>query len=505
MSLLDVQNIAKRYGAVIALRSADLVVEAGEVHALLGANGAGKSTLVKILTGVIGADSGTITLAGKPLAVGSPAEARAGGLASVFQDPALVPDLTVRENMKLTGTSMDGVQASLRSMELSIDPDELVGELPLAMLRMIDLARALSHDPQLLLLDEITAALPSDLAERVLTVARDLRERGRSVLFVSHRLAEVTLLCDRATVLRDGHAVGTLNPSAGGEERIVELMLGESQDTIAGEIAQAEETAQEDGDDVGRPADADEGPPALKVSGLRLTDATPEGVDFEVRSGEIVGVAALDAQGQEELFNLLAGQRRIRDGRVERLGKAIRPRDPYDAIKEGMVLVPSDRLLALLPDRPIRENIAAPLYSHIKKWGPFNARREAGKVDDAIARLQIDTRARRQARRLSGGNQQKLTIARWLAAGFDVLLCFDPTRGIDVGTKRQIYALLRELAGAGAAVLLFTSELTEIQLVCDRVVVLHDGGISDRLPASEANEARLLRSAHGLVEADAVP
>ena len=241
------------------------------------------------------------------------------------------------------------------------------------------------------------------------------------------------------------------------------------------------------------------------MSGLQLTDASPEGVDFEVRSGEIVGVAALDAQGQEELFNLLAGLQRIRDGQVERLGKPIRPRDPYDAIKEGMVLVPSDRLLALLPDRPIRENIAAPLYSHFKKWGPFNARREATKVDDAIARLQIDTRARRQARRLSGGNQQKLTIARWLAAGFDVLLCFDPTRGIDVGTKRQIYALLRELAGQGAAVLLFTSELTEIQLVCDRVVVLHDGRISDRLPASEASEARLLRSAHGLVAADAVP
>ena len=503
MSLLNVQNIAKRYGSVIALRSADLAVEPGEIHALLGANGAGKSTLVKILTGVIGADSGTITLAGKPLAVGSPAEARAAGLASVFQDPALVPDLTVRQNMKLTGTSMDGVQASLRSMDLSVDPDELVGDLPLAMLRMIDLARALSHDPQLLLLDEITAALPSDLAERVLTVARELRDRGRSVLFVSHRLAEVTLLCDRATVLRDGRAVGTLKPSAGGEERIVELMLGESHDTIAEEIAQAEETVQAEEGAAG--AGGDDGPPALRVSGLRLTDASPEGVDFDVRSGEIVGVAALDAQGQEELFNLLAGLQRIRDGQVERLGKPIRPRDPYDAIKEGMVLVPSDRLLALLPDRPIRENIAAPLYSHFKRWGPFNARREATKVDDAIARLQVDTRARRQARRLSGGNQQKLTIARWLAAGFDVLLCFDPTRGIDVGTKRQIYALLRELAGQGAAVLLFTSELTEIQLVCDRVVVLHDGRISDRLPASEASEARLLRSAHGLVAADAVP
>jgi ribose transport system ATP-binding protein len=505
MSLLNVQNIAKRYGSVIALRSADLTVEAGEIHALLGANGAGKSTLVKILTGVIRADSGSITLADKPLAVGSPARARDAGLAPVFQDPALVPDLTVRQSMRLTGTSMDGVQASLRSMELSVDPDELVGDLPLAMLRMIDLARALSHDPQLLLLDEITAALPSDLAERVLTVARQLRDRGRSVLFVSHRLAEVTLLCDRATVLRDGRAVGTLKPSTGGEERIVELMLGESHDAIVEEIAQAEETAQADeGEARGQPADADAGPPALRVSGLQLTDASPEGVDFEVRSGEIVGVAALDAQGQEELFNLLAGLQRIRDGQVERLGKPVKPRDPYDAIKAGMVLVPSDRLLALLPDRPIRENIAAPLYSHIAKWGPFNARREAGKVDNAIARLQIDTRARRQARRLSGGNQQKLTIARWLAAGFDVLLCFDPTRGIDVGTKRQIYALLRELAGAGAAVLLFTSELTEIQLVCDRVVVLHDGRISDRLPASDANEARLLRSAHGLVEAGAV-
>ena len=503
MSLLNVQNIAKRYGSVIALRSADLVVEPGEVHALLGANGAGKSTLVKILTGVIGADAGTIELAGKPLRVGSPAGARAAGLAPVFQDPALVPDLTVRQNMKLTGASMDRVQESLRSMELWIDPDELVSDVPLAMLRMIDLARALSHDPQLLLLDEITAALPSDLAERVLSVARDLRERGRSVLFVSHRLAEVTILCDRATVLRDGRAVGTLTPSAGGEERIVELMMGESQAAIAEEIAEAEETAEAgDGATAAAPA-ADAGPPALKVSGLALTDASPEGVDFEVRSGEIVGVAALDAQGQEELFNQLAGLQRIRQGQVERLGKPVKPIDPYDAIKVGMVLVPSDRLLALLPDRPIRENIAAPLYSHFTKWGPFNARREASKVDDAIERLQIDMRARRAARRLSGGNQQKLTIARWLAAGFDVLLCFDPTRGIDVGTKRQIYALLRELAGSGAAVLLFTSELTEIQLVCDRVVVLHNGSISDRLPASEANEARLLRSAHGLVEAGA--
>jgi ribose transport system ATP-binding protein len=493
MSLLTVSNVAKSYGPVVALRSADLTIEPGEIHALLGANGAGKSTLVKILTGVIAPDSGEITVGGSVVTMGSPNRARAAGLSPVFQDPALMPDLTVAQNMRLTGADLERVQERLRGMEVTVDPDELVGDLPLATLRMIDLARALSFDPQLLLLDEITAALPSDLAERVFIAARELRDSGRSVLFISHRLAEVTLLCDRATVLRDGRAVGSLAPEPGSEGNIVELMLGESQAAIAEEVeAAATTTAQSDG------------PPALAVKGLQLSDQSPQGVDFDVRAGEIVGVAGLEGQGQDTLFDLLSGQNRIRNGTVERAGKPVRPRDPYDAIRAGMVLVPSDRLMALLPQRPIRENIAAPLYSPLRRWGPLNARRERTKVDDAIRRLQIDTRAQRQARRLSGGNQQKLTIARWLAGGFDVLLCFDPTRGIDVGTKRQIYTLLREVAAAGAAVLLFTSELPEIQLVCDRVVVLHRGAVSDRLPAAQATEARLLRSAHGLVTEEAL-
>jgi ribose transport system ATP-binding protein len=493
MSLLTVRDIAKSYGPVVALRSADLVVEPGEIHALLGANGAGKSTLVKILTGVVTPDSGEIAVAGSVVRIGSPRRARSAGLAPVFQDPALMPDLTVAQNMRLTGADWRAVQASLADMELEVDPDELVSDLPLATLRMIDLARALSFDPQLLLLDEITAALPSDLAERVFIAARDLRDRGRSVLFISHRLGEVTLICDRATVLRDGRAVGTLTPSQGAEGKIVELMLGESQEAIAEEVeAAADVEAQSDG------------PPALSVRGLRLSEEAPDGVDIDVRAGEIVGVAALEGQGQDTLFDLLSGRRRVRQGTVERSGRSVRMRDPYDAIRAGMVLVPSDRLLALLPQRSVRENIAAPLYTPPQRWGPLNARRERTKVDDAIGRLQIDTRAQRQARRLSGGNQQKLTIARWLAGGFDVLLCFDPTRGIDVGTKRQIYALLREVAAAGAAVLLFTSELPEIQLVCDRVVVLAGGAVSDRLPASQATESRLLRSAHGLVEETAL-
>jgi ribose transport system ATP-binding protein len=227
MALLAARGLSRRYGAVVALRSADLTVEPGEIHALVGANGAGKSTLVKMLTGVIRPDSGTIAVRDRPVSIASPAAAQRVGLAAVFQDPALVPDLTVLQNFRLTGTDVPIVRRWLQMMELGdVDLGELVADLQLPILRMLDLARALARDPQLLLLDEITAALPSDLARRVFTVMRRWREQGRSVLFISHRLAEVRAICDRATVLRDGRDVGTLVPAECGEEEIVALMLG---------------------------------------------------------------------------------------------------------------------------------------------------------------------------------------------------------------------------------------------------------------------------------------
>src|SRR3954464_15504803 len=234
--LLEAREIAKRFGPVIALRSASLEVEPGEVHALLGANGAGKSTFVKALTGVLRADSGTVSIDGAQPRIGSPAQAARVGLAPVFQDPALLPGLPVAQNLRLTRASPDAVRARLREMELDVDFSERAGDVPLPMQRMLDLARALSREPQLLLLDEITAALPSDLSERVFAVMRAQREHGRSVLFITHRLAEVIATCDRATVLRDGVDVGTLVPQEGGEARIVEYMLGP-------EAAQAEAAA----------------------------------------------------------------------------------------------------------------------------------------------------------------------------------------------------------------------------------------------------------------------
>jgi ribose transport system ATP-binding protein len=379
-------------------------------------------------------------------------------------------------------------------MRLKVSFRELVGDLPLPILRMLDLARALTHDPQLLILDEITAALPSDLADRVFDVMRDRRERGRSVLFITHRLAEVIATCDRATILRDGRNVGTMVPQEGGEARIVEIMLGP-------EAARAEAEASALDEPEAAPAEA-EGEAVLELDDIRI--GAVQGISLTLRRGEVLGLAALEGQGQDELFEALAGQRKLEGGELRVAGKAFRPRHPYDAIRRKIVLVPPDRLLALLPQRSVRENVAAPLYNTPLRWGPINMREEGRRVRRAVDALQIDMRAARQVRRLSGGNQQKVTIARWLASGFAALLCNDPTRGIDVGTKRQVYVLLRELAADGGAILFFSSELAEFPLVCDRVLTIYGGRVTAELAGAAADEATLLQAMHGLELDEAV-
>ncbi len=487
--LLDVRGVAKRFGSVVALRSATLSIRAGEVHALMGANGAGKSTLVKILTGVFPADSGTITIGGASRAFRSPAEARRAGIVSVYQDPALVPDLTVADNMRLAGVDATSVRHWLGELGLDSQPfGAFARDIAYPILRLIDLARALASAPVILLLDEITAALPADLAERVFRVMRVWRERGHAVIFISHRMAEVAALCDRATVLRDGVVVGVTDTARGSEDRIVSLMLGRdvAEAGAHGRAAAAPPLAR-----TGRA-------PALEVRHVRSGPLLND-VSFSVRSGEVLGVAALEGQGQQEMFECIAGARRVDAGDILVEGKPLRPRHPADAIAAGVVMVPANRLQALLQQRSIRENVALPWFRAPRDWGLIGMRRERDRVGAAVARLQIDTRAESEVRRLSGGNQQKVVIARWVANGFKTLLCFDATRGIDIGTKHQIYRLVRELAASGAAVLLFTSELPEIPLACDRAIVLFGGRVVDEMPAADATEETLLRSAHGLV------
>ena len=485
-SLLDIRDIAKSFGSVVALRAASLEVRPGEVHALMGANGAGKSTLVKILTGVFSADAGAITLGGKTRSFRSPAEARAAGIVSVYQDPALVPDLTVAQNLRLARVSASAVARWLGELGVErLDLSVYIRDLPYPTLRLIDLARALASEPKLLLLDEITAALSADLAERVFAMVRRRRAEGHSVIFISHRMAEVSALCDRATVLRDGFTVGVTDTAQGSEERIVTMMLGAE---LAKAIPKARARVEHAASSVA---------PALEVKNLKCGHLLAD-VSLSVRPGEVLGVAALEGQGQEELFDCIAGVRRYDRGAILTEGKPLKLRHPADAIAAGLVLVPANRLLALLQQRSIRENVALPSFRRFAAWGPVAVKAERARVESAVKRLQIDTRAESELRRLSGGNQQKVVIARWLASGFKTLLCYDPTRGIDVGTKRQIYALVRELAAAGSAVLLFTSELAEIPLACDRAIVLFGGRIVDEMPAADADEPTLLRAAHGL-------
>jgi ribose transport system ATP-binding protein len=492
--LLEATGVAKTYGAVVALRSASLAVRPGEVHALMGANGAGKSTLVKILTGAVRPDSGTISIRGRDLAVRSPAEARRGGIVSVYQEPALIPDLDIRSNLRLTDTPVEPFRHWLGELGVpELDLSALARNVPLATLRVIDLARALAIEPDVLMLDEMTAALPANLTERVLEVIGRQRGGERCVVFISHRMIEIGAVCDRATVLREGATVGVVDVTPGSEDRIVELMLGQIVEDLPEDIDQA--TAPT------RPADATPRLAAHNLSsGTKLQD-----VSFDLYPGEVLGVVALEGQGQDELFDVLAGMTRPSGGTLAVDGSPAGFRHPADAIRAGVVYVAADRAEALLMQRSVRENIALPFRARVPRWGLINLGDEKQTVDRAVATLQIDARAGNEVRRLSGGNQQKVTIARWVASGVKTMVCFDPTRGIDIRTKRQIYALLRDLAEAGAAILLYTSELKEVQLVCDRAIVIFGGTVVREVPRAEADESALLRAAYNLRSDVALP
>ncbi len=481
--LLEARGVSRRFGAVVALRDAALTLRRGQIVALMGANGAGKSTFVKILTGALKASGGTVRIKGTERRVGSPAQARASGLVPVYQEPSLIPDLDVADNLRLTGTPLDAVMALVRDLGIEgLQADDMVGSLPLATLRILDLARALASGPDVLLLDEMTAALPTDLVANVLRVVRAAADRGLGVIYISHRFTEIAEICDHATVLRDGATVGDLPVTPGVEEQVVELMLG----AALGDGPAARERSS-------RPV----GTPRLRVRHLASAPKLRD-VSFDMHPGEVLGVVALEGQGQDELFEVLAGLRRATGGTLEVDGHAASFRHPAEAIGRGLTYVPGDRAQGLCMQRSVHENIALPLLARPRHWGAIRMRREADKVRSAVERLQIDTRAQGEVQRLSGGNQQKVTIGRWIARGVETLLLFDPTRGIDVRTKRQIYLLVRELAEQGAAVLYYTSELAEVPSACDRAVVIFNGAVVDVIEAADADEPTLMRAAYGL-------
>lgn len=495
--LLDASGVMKRYGSVTALRDASLSIRPGEIHALMGANGAGKSTFVKVLTGAVRPDAGTILLRGQRREAHSPADARRSGMVSVYQEPAILPDLTVLENLILTETPVEAFRNHLDELGITnLDLRSHARNLPLATLRVIDLARALAIEPDVLLLDEMTAALPADLTAGVLKAIGKQRGTSRSVIFISHRMLEVAGLCDRATVLRDGSTVGVVDVASGAEDEIVDLMLGPAPEGEKRGVAPAPITRA-------APV-ATDAVPRLSARGIAAGRNLVD-ISFDLHAGEVLGLVALEGQGQDELFDVLSGQVRPSAGDVLVDGSKVRFGHPSDAIRAGVVLVPADRSSALLMQRSVHENVALPRLAGFRNWGLVNMSAERKSVGSSIERLQIDTRAQSEVQRLSGGNQQKVTIARWLGSGVRTFLFYDPTRGIDIRTKAEIYGLVRELAAAGAAVLLLTSELEEIRRVCDRAMVVFGGRVVDEMTADVADEPTLLRSAHGLDAATATP
>ena len=483
--LLDASGVTKSFGAVKALTDAKLTLSKGQVVALMGANGAGKSTFVKILTGALKPTAGRVLIRGQEACVGSPAEAQRSGLVPVYQEPSLIPDLNVADNLTLGDTPVQAFRNWVEELGIErLKLTDMISDLPLATLRILDLARALAAKPDVLLLDEMTAALPTDLVENVLKTVRKQADAGMGVIYVSHRFTEISNLCDSATILRDGRTVGELPIEPGVEDRAVELMLGAKLDLGKRDTGAALRN---------------EGTPQLAVRGLASAPKLSD-VSFDLFPGEVLGVVALEGQGQDELFNVLAGITPPTGGTLSVDNTVASFNHPSDAIARGITYVPGNRAEALLSQRSVRENIALPFAARVANWGPLKRGMEKDRADYAIEKLQIDTRAQGEVQRLSGGNQQKVTIGRWIAKGVETLLLFDPTRGIDVRTKRQIYPLVRELAERGAAVLMYTSELEEIPLACDRCIVIFNGRVVDMIDAKDADEQTLMRAAYGLTE-----
>lgn len=490
------EGITKSFGGVHALRGVDFEAAAGEVHAVCGENGAGKSTLMKILAGALGGYEGQVVLEGRPARFAGPREAEDAGIRIIHQELNLVPQLTVAANLFLGRERRTGAFVDDRAMEAEagrmfaelgtpIDPRARVAELRIGDQQMVEIAKALLFEAAVLIMDEPTSALSDAEVARLFRVIADLRSRGTTVLYISHKMNEVFTLADRVTVLRDGRFVARARREEVEPAQVVRWMVGR-------EIASLEFAG---GAAVGRPL--------LEVRGLTQAATRPgrpalSGIDLTVRAGEVVGVAGLLGAGRTELLEALFGAVPVASGEIVLEGRPARFRSPAEAIRAGVALVTEDRKgLGLFPDMTVRENVTLVELARLAGPGGLvrgGAEREA--VHQSIARLGIKTDGpEAPVTSLSGGNQQKCVIARWLLTRPVLLLLDEPTRGIDVGAKAEIYTLMRRLAEEGMGIVMTSSELPELLAVCDRIAVLCEGRLTAVLERSEATEERIMEAA----------
>jgi rhamnose transport system ATP-binding protein len=482
--------VNKSYGAVHALRDGNIALRSGEVRALMGENGAGKSTLVKVLGGVIRRDSGEMRVDGQPVDFHSPHDARDAGIAVIYQEPTLFPDLSIAENVVMGYHPLGGlkridrramhqrVQGLLDRLGVRLDPERPVRGLSIADQQIVEIAKALSFDARILIMDEPTAALSGPEVERLFNVTRTLREQGAAVLFISHRLDEVFTLCDTATVMRDGAVVHDARIADMTPDEMVRRMVGRELSTLYPK------------------QDADVGAPVLNVHRL-----TREGVffdvSFDVRAGEIVALAGLVGAGRSEVARAIFGIDKADAGHVEVAGKRLPPGKPTAAMRTGIGFVPEDRRQqGLVMDLSIARNTALTRLSALTRIGLIRSSDEDTLAREWATRMQLKFhRLGDSVGTLSGGNQQKVVLGKWLATDPKLLIVDEPTRGIDVGTKSEVHRMLSELAGRGLAVLMISSELPEVLGMADRVYVMREGRLTGELSRAEANEESVIRLA----------
>jgi ribose transport system ATP-binding protein len=488
--LLEMQGIEKSFPGVRAVRRGELNLRSGEVHALLGENGAGKSTFIKVLAGAQRADAGTIRLHGEELRVRTPHDAARAGIAVIYQEFNLVPALSARENIFLGRESTRAgfirqrdeqkvTRQLLRQLDSDIDPETPCRSLSVAQQQLVEIAKALAQDARILVMDEPTAALSSREVEKLLAIVRDLRGQGLGIIYVSHRLDEVFAVCDRATVMRDGEHIAT-EPVAGlTRERLIELMVGRK---LEAEFPRR----------VPNP-----GAERLVVRGL-TRGKTVQDVSFTLRRGEVLGLTGLVGAGRTELARLLFGADRPDGGQITLDGRELRLRSPRDAIRAGICLLTEDRKHhGLVLGLPARENFGLPNLAGFSGAGFVREGHERRAFAGFIESMRIKIPHQDQlARNLSGGNQQKVVLAKWLQTNSEIVLIDEPTRGIDVGAKFEIYELINALVARGKAVLMISSELPEVLGMCDRILVMREGRLAGEInDVAHATQQQILRLA----------
>ena len=491
--LISLQHIDKHYRGVHALKRASFEVRAAEVHALMGENGAGKSTLARIAAGAMPFDAGDISIDGRRVSILNPTDAQRLGIGMIHQELDLFPHLTVGENIVIGnlrfserwGVSARKIEAFcrtfLKEVGLPCESRELTASLSIAQQQLLAIARALSMNARLVVMDEPTSSLPDEAVERLFGLIGALKARGVAIVYVSHKMEEIFRISDRITVLRDGETIGTRDAAATDPDEIIRMMVGRP---LKRHI---------------RPQRTEQGPVLLSVS--KLSTGKLRQVSFELRRGEVLGVAGLVRAGRSELCAALFGLDRIRGGVVQVCGRRIAPKNPAQAMRHGIGLVPEDRKLqGLMPGMSVRDNGTLSILSRLSRNGFVQPRRQRELVGTLSHSLRLKCASQEVAvGTLSGGNQQKTLLVRTLSAEPDVLLLDDPARGIDVGAKEDIYRLIDDLAARGKGILLVSSELPELLRCSDRILVMNQGCVSALYSAQEATPERIMASATGTV------